>query len=255
MKNHLYILLLVASSTLLLASCSEDNTSYETPNTSTTPLNDNLISQNNFTILFNPVNPEYYDSEENTFTAVTSEVSVQIGDNNNQLITGNRVIYFRTEWGLIDPSCITKDGGCSVTWRSGSPDTAPGDLINTIVAYSHGGQESYGDLNGNGIFDDGDTFGDDLYADLEEPYINVDETGFTNTNGGWVSTYTTGDIIIDTINGVDLTGVDAIHNDADGLFNGPNCAHTTLCSTTRSTVTVWEDGSQSLLKPVPPPAP
>ena len=246
MNNHLNVLLFVAS-TLLLASCSEDNKSFETPNTSGTPLNDNLISQNNFTLRFDPVDPKFYDPVTGIYTSVTSEVSVQIGDNKNQLITGSRVINFRTEWGLIDPSCTTDESGtCSVTWRSSSPSTAPKDLFNTITAFSHGGQESYADINGNGRFDDGDTFGDDLYADVDEPFVNIDGSGFTNSNGGYVSTFTTGDIIIDTINGVDLTGADTIHNAGDGLFNGPDCAHSTLCSPTRSTVTVWADASQLL---------
>jgi len=238
--------LLIASSSLFLAGCSEDNSSFETPNTSGTPANDSPVSQNNFTLLFSPVNPQFLDPATGTFTAVTSEVSVQIGDNDNQVVTGSRVINFRTEWGLIDPSCTTVDGTCSVTWRSGSPDSMPANLFNTIVAYSVGGQESFGDLNGNGIFDDGDAFNTAVYADVEEPYINVDESGFINTNNGFVSTFTSGDIIIDTINGVDLTGANATHDAGDGLFNGPNCAHSSLCSTTQSTITVWEDGTQVL---------
>jgi len=229
---------LLASSTLFIAGCSDNNSSYETPNLSTTPSNDNLISQNNFTLLFSDPTPQYYDPTTGDYTAVTTEVSVQIGDNNNQLITGNRVIRFRTEWGLIDPSCTTEGGGCSVTWRSGSPDTMPANFLNTVIAYSVGGQESYADLNGNGLFDDGDTFNTDTYADVEEPFINVDES-----DNGVSSTFTAGDIIIDTINGVDLTGVNNQHDAGDGFFNGPNCAHTTLCSTTMATVTVWEDGT------------
>ena len=239
-NRFIKIMALVASSAIFVSGCGDTST-FETPNTSTTPTNNNLISQNNFTILFSPVNPAFVDPTTGDYTAVTADVSVQIGDNNNQLITGGRVINFRTEWGLIDPSCTTEDGGCSVTWRSGSPDTMPADWLNTIIAYSNDGQESYADLNGNGIFDDGDTFGNDTYADVEEPYINADES-----NNGFVSTFTTGDIVIDTINGVDLTGANTTHDNGDGLFNGPNCAHSTLCSTTRSTVTVWEDGTQLL---------
>ena len=232
---------LISSSVLMLTGCG-DNSSFETPaKNGETPSNNKPVSQNNFTILFSPTNPKFFDPAKRTYTAVTAEVSVQIGDNNNQLITGSRIIHFRTEWGLIDPSCTTKDGGCKVTWRSGSPDTMPADFLNTIVAYSDGGQESYADINGNGIFDDGDTFATSTYSDLQEPFINVDES-----DNGFTSTFTTGDIIIDTVNGRDLTGTNTSHDSGDGLFNGPNCAHSTLCSTTRSTVTVWEDGTQLL---------
>jgi hypothetical protein len=243
MNNRFLIIApLLASSSFFLAGCSEDNSSFETPNTSGTPTNDNLISQNNFTILADPVDPGYLDPATGNYTAVTSVISVQIGDNNNQLITGPRLIQFRTEWGLIDPSCTTtEEGSCSVTWRSGSPDTMPANLRNSIVAYSVGGQESFGDINGNGIFDDGDIFNTVVYADVEEPFVNVDES-----NNGTNITFTTGDIVIDTINGLDPTGVNTTHDSGDGLFNGPNCAHSTLCSTTQATVTVWEGFSQLL---------
>jgi len=240
-NRFLIITTLLASSTLFMAGCSEDNSSYETPNQSDTPTNDNPISQNNFTILFSDPTPNYYDPSTGDLSSVTSDVTVQIGDNNNQLITGSRVIYFRTEWGLIDPSCTTEDGECSVTWRSGSPDTMPADFKNTIVAYSNGGQESYADVNGNGIFDDDDTFNTPSYADIEEPFINIDES--YDASG---PTFTAGDIIIDTINGLDPTGTNTKHDSGDGYFNGPNCAHSTLCSPTLSFVTVWEGGTQLL---------
>ena len=230
----------IICSALFATGCSEDNDSFLTENTGT-PANNNLISQNNFTLLFSPIDPKFFDPATGNFTAVTVEVSVQIGDNNNQLITGSRVINFRTEWGLIDPRCTTQDGTCSVTWRSGSPDTMPSNFLNTIIAYSNGGQESYADINGNGLFDDGDTFNTTVYTDIEEPFINSDESF-----SGGLPSFTAGDIIIDTINGVDLTGTNTKHDNGDGLFNGPNCAHSTLCSTTQSTITVWEAGAQLL---------
>ena len=240
-NRFINIFSIIASCTLFAVGCSENNSSFETPNTSDTPTNDGLISQNNFTILFSEPTPTFYDPASKSYSAVTSDISVQIGDNNNQLITGSRTIFFRTEWGLIDPSCVTENGGCSVTWRSGSPDTMPADFFNAIVAYSTTGQESFGDVNGNGRFDDGDIFNTDIYSDVEEPFINVDGS-FTYINNVYQDTYTDGDIIIDTINGVDLTGANAKHDDGDTLFNGPNCSHTLLCSTTRTIITVWESG-------------
>lgn len=232
--NHRFfnILTLVASCALFATACGEDTSSFETPNTSNTPTNDNTISQKNFTLLCSPCDPTYFDLATNSYTAVTSEISVQIGDNDNRVITGARTIFFRTEWGLIDPSCTTEDGGCSVTWRSGSPDDMPADFRNNIIAYSPNGQETFLDLDGNGLFNDGDTF-----EDLEEPYLDINESGV----------FELGDLIIDTINGIDLTGADTSHNIGDGLYNGPNCAHTSLCSTTLASITVWEDGTLWLI--------
>jgi hypothetical protein len=99
----------------------------------------------------------------------------------------------------------------------------PADVLNTIVAYS-AGEETFNDLNGNGVFDDADTF-DVINDDIEEPYIDA------NSNG----VFDTGEQIIDT-NG------DGVHNLGDTFFNGVGCTHSTLCSTTRS-VTVWEGGA------------
>lgn len=216
---------------LLIAGCSEDNSTFESSPTGTTPTNEGVISQKNFTILFGLPRPQYFDIIGNSFSSVTSSVEVQIGDNDNRVITGERTINFRTEWGLIDPSCTTVDGRCEVTWRSGSPDDMPTNFLNNILAYSAEGQESFLDINGNGLFDDGDTF-----EDLEEPYIDIGDNGV----------FDTGDIIVDTINGIDLTGADETHNIVDGLYNGPNCSHTSLCSTVLSTSTVWESGSLRL---------
>ncbi|HFD32890.1 MAG TPA: hypothetical protein ENJ28_09330 [Gammaproteobacteria bacterium] len=231
MNNRFFtIACMIASSALFIAGCSESNSAFETPNTSDTPLNDGLIAQNNFTLTLTPSSPKYVDLTTGDFTAVTSEVSVQIGDNNNQLITGSRTIQFRTEWGLIDPSCVTEEGTCSVTWRSGSPDDMPSNAQNTILAYSTIGQESFKDFDDNGLFNDGDEF-----TDVEEPFINLNE----NLDGSGIPIFDTGELVIDTINGVDITGANNQHDAADGLYNGPNCSHSSLCSTTTVTSTVW----------------
>ena len=229
-NRFIKIMALVASSAIFASGCGDTST-FETPNTSGTATNNNVISQKNFTILFSPVDVKYADLVNGGYTAVTAEISVQIGDNNNQLITANRTIFFRTEWGLIEESCITEDGGCSVTWRSGSPDEMPANFLNNIVAYSSNGQETFLDINGNGLFDDGDSF-----DDLDEPFIDINESGV----------FDLGDLIIDTINGRDLTGADTTHNNGDGLYNGPNCSHSSLCSTTLTTATVWRNGSLGL---------
>jgi hypothetical protein len=229
-NRYIKMMALVASSVIFVSGCG-DNSTFETPSAAGTFSNDGIISQKNFILLFSPLAPKFYDVVNNTFTEVTSEISVRIGDNDNRLITGNRTIFFRSEWGLIDPSCTTVDGTCSVTWTSGEPFNMPADLKANILVFSSNGQESFTDINGNGLFDDGDSF-----EDLEEPYVDVDKN----------SNFTPGDLIEDTINGLDLTGQDLQHNAADGLYNGPNCSHSTLCSTVLTTATVWSSGSLTL---------
>lgn len=236
-NRFISITVLVASSAILITGCG-DNSSFETPNTTAVTTNDGLIAQNNFTLSLSPDKPKYVvDLTQGDFIAVTSEISVRIGDNNNQLITGSHTIQFRTEWGLIDPSCTTVDGSCSVTWRSGSPDNMPLNLQNTVLAYATGGQESFKDFDGNGLFNDGDEF-----SDIDEPFINSNENQDADGN----PVFDTGELIIDTINGVDITGANTEHDTMDGFYNGPNCAHSSLCSTTTATSTVWASAALDL---------
>ncbi|HFD32891.1 MAG TPA: hypothetical protein ENJ28_09335 [Gammaproteobacteria bacterium] len=231
MNNRILAISLVASSAVLIAGCG-DNSAFETPTAPTdTPLNNGLISQKNLTLLFSETKPKFFDATTGEFTPVTSEISVQIGDNKNQLITGSHTINFKTEWGLIDPTCVTENGTCSVTWRSGSSTDMPANFLNNVLAYSINGQESFIDIDGDSFFSDGDTF-----EDLEEPYIDANENGV----------FDAGDFVVDVKNAVDLSGTNNLHDMIDGLYNGPNCTHSTLCSSSIKTSAVWESGSLEL---------
>ncbi len=108
----------------------------------------------------------------------------------------------------------------------------------TIVAYTIG-EESFPDENGNGIYDDADG---NQFDDLEEPYIDADES----------NSFTTGDIIIDVINAFDATGANGIHDVSDSFFNGAGCTHTSLCSTTVITNgTIWDSNTLTINGPPP----
>lgn len=226
----LTIILLIVSGSLFVTGCG-DTSSFEASSTSGTLVNDGLISQKNLTLLFSETKPKFLDVTTGEITPVTSTVSVQIGDNKNQLITDSHTIHFKTEWGLIEPSCVTVNGGCSVNWESGSFTDMPANFLSRVLAYSLNGQETFTDIDGNGSFNDGDTF-----EDLVEPFIDTNESG----------DFDSGDFIVDVVNGIDLTGSNNQHDTIDGLYNGPNCTHSSLCSTTLKTSTVWESGSFDL---------
>lgn len=186
--------------------------------------NSGVIAQKNFSILVSDVAPVVIDPATNTFTKTDITVTAYIGDRNNQTLTDSHTIRFFSEYGLIEPTCTTEDGFCTVTWSAiKRPDAGgPGsDLVVTIVAVTSG-EESFLDTNGNGLFDDGDTFS--VTHDLEEPFIDADES----------NSFSTGDIIIDAISTNDTTGRNAVHDAADGFFNGSGCTHTTLCGTRTS---------------------
>ena len=221
---------LLASSAIFISGC-DDTSSFETPNTNTdTTLNSGVISQKNFTILSSDLTPSIFaDPALDTFTFTELDITVRIGDRNNQVLTDAHTVYFKTEWGLIQPSCVTENGTCSVTWQTSSGDTAPNDHKNTIMAYSIG-EESFTDVNGDAIFDDNDN-ATPSFSDIEEPFVD------SNRN----RMYDAGEPITDVVNGNDATGENGEHDFGDTFFNGNGCTHTSLCSENFKTISVWDD--------------
>ncbi len=226
-NRFIKIISLVASSAIFASGCG-DTSSLETPNTNIdTTLNSGVISQNNFTILSSDLTPSIFaDPASNTFTFTELDITVRIGDRNNQVLTDAHTVFFKTEWGLIQPSCVTENGTCSVTWQTSSGDEAPDDHKNTIMAYSIG-EESFTDTNGDAIFDDSDS----IFADQEEPYVD------SNRN----LMYDTGEPVKDVVNGNDPTGTNGEHDFGDSFFNGNGCTHASLCSESVKTIYVWDD--------------
>jgi hypothetical protein len=229
---------LIASSLLIITGCSEDTSAFETPNTSETPTNSGVVSQKNFIVESSDGFPPVIDLATNTFTAQTVDIIVTIGDLNNQILTDEHVVFFKTEWGLIEPSCITKDGECSVTWKTSKSENVPASLTSVITAWTTG-EESFTDSNGNGKFDDADT----AFEDLEEPFLDINLDGVFDGAGG--------DEIIDVINGNDLTGTNGVHDIGDTFLNSPSCTHASLCG--RTTTFIWN--STFLVLTGPPVAP
>lgn len=131
---------------------------------------DNLVistgvtDQNSFTVYADILNPEglSWNGEE-------VEVFVIASDHFNNPVPDGSSVYFMTEGGQIDPECMTKNGQCSVKWRSAQP--RPADARVSILATMLG-EESFFDSNGNGIQD-----GDDGFDDIGEAYLDVNENG------------------------------------------------------------------------------
>jgi hypothetical protein len=225
-NRFISIMPLIASSAFLVSGCG-DTSSYETPNTSGEITNSGTISQKNFSLLTADIYPAVIDGTTGDFTKTDVELTVFIGDRNNQALTDAHTVYFEPEYGLVNPpSCVTAEGFCSVTWSAiKRPEVnGPGsDGFVTITAYSTG-EEGFTDTNGNGVYDDDDDVGVAAFDDLEEPYVDVDES-----NG-----YTAGDKIIDVVSSKDLTGANGIHDDPDRVFNGLGCTHSSLCGTATS---------------------
>ncbi len=226
MNNRLiHTFLFFIASSVLLSGCSEDNDSF-TQSGAADSANSGVISSDNFTILSSELTPNIFaDPNTSTFTFKELTITVRIGDRNKIRLTDAHTVFFKTEWGLIERSCVTVDGTCSVVWQTSSGDTAPTDHNNTILAYAIG-EESFTDVNGNGSFDDGDNF-TPSFTDIEEPYVD------SNRN----RIHDLGEDIAD----VDSAGTPGEHDFGDGFFNGNGCTHSSLCSTTKKTIFVWDD--------------
>lgn len=106
-------------------------------------------------------------------------VSVLAADRYNNPVPDGTAIAFTTEGGAIQGSCNTSDGGCSVEWTSQNPrpvsygaaDNGPRAGRSTILATAIG-EESYTDLDGDGLFDTSESF-----VDLAEPFVDVNSDG------------------------------------------------------------------------------
>ena len=222
---------LIASSTLFATGCG-DNSSFETPNTSGASKNSGVVSQKNISLLAEDPQPEIFD-DTGAATDTTLVMTVKIGDRNNQLLTDEHTVYFATEWGLIEPSCVTKNGTCNVNWQTSfGPSTVPSDHQVTITAYTLG-EEQFSDTNSNGELDDNDgplPGSADLFIDRVEPFVDADRT-----DGPFNSL----DTLIDVMNGNEL-GANGEHDEGDGFLNSENCTHSSMCSTTQL-IYIWDD--------------
>jgi len=241
--NNRFLTIILLTSSMYIAGCSDDNSSYETPKVAgedDLPENTGIVSQKNLSIAASEPQPPVYDPDTGIFSEEEVNITVKVGDISNQLLTDSHTIYFATEWGLITPSCITVSGECSVKWQTSSFANIPGDLLTTVTAWTTG-EETFSDTNGNKIFDDGDI--GSVFIDIEEPYVDANMDGAFNN----------GDTLIDVVNGNDLTGMNGVHDIGDTFLNSPNCTHSSLCSSVAPTTFIWVDMDLFMLKPEPPP--
>ncbi|MEP1469921.1 MAG: hypothetical protein ABJK20_16965 [Halieaceae bacterium] len=138
------------------------------------------------------------------FDGRTAELTVRLADKFNNPVADGTSAVFTTEYGSIDTSCVTVNGGCSVTWTSqnprlpvfnqdlvrdiGDPDydclshngtfgACPDDLgpirgLRTTILVTVVGEEYFVDSNGNGLYDEGEPF-----DNLPEAFVDHNEDG------------------------------------------------------------------------------
>ncbi len=149
---------------------------------------------------------------------ITTLLTARLGDRFQNPVPDGTAVTFTAEGGNVQSQCTTattatEGGVCSVNFRSSEPRPADGRV--TILAKAIG-EESFVDANGNGAFDNGETF-----TDSSEPFRDDNEN----------NAYNAGEDFFDFNN-------NQTRNGPDGLFNGVLCNDTSgRCGTasTRST--------------------
>lgn len=164
-----------------------------------------LAADNHFNIALSIHNPMAFHQINFQQTEVVVAVTDKSG---NPVVDGTVVNFVSEEGGSVTSSCVTSRGTCDIQW---TPDgrTPPDGRAQVFATVK--GTEDFIDINGNKIFDDGDEFPQEF--DLGEPYSDNDDNG----------AYDLGEHFVDS-NGNGLRDV------GDGLWNGLNCNHSTLCA-------------------------
>jgi hypothetical protein len=142
--------------------------------------------------------------EAYTLDGTEVEVTARLADRYNNPVPDGTAVTFTAEGGNILGSCTTEttdtqSGVCSVTWTSSNPRPSTGR--STILATAIG-EESFVDINSNGIFD-----GSDTWSDLAEAFRDDNEN----------DVYDLGELFVD----FDGSGTFTVE---DGQFNGLLCA-------------------------------
>jgi hypothetical protein len=145
-----------------------------------------------------------------TVNGTTNEVTIRLADRNNNPVPDGTAATISTEGGVVTGSCATttiekQSGLCVVEWVSSNPrpaDLSPSSPAGRSTIYMNTlGEESFADVDGNGFFNDGDTF-----TDLSEPFRDDNENSLRDPS----------EPFFDFNN-------DGIYSAGDGLFSGLLC--------------------------------
>jgi len=178
-------------------------------------INTGLPEQRSLTIAASILNPE-----ADGFNGEQSTITTWLADNFNNPVPDGTTVNFTTEGGVIEPSCNTVNGSCSVVWTSAEPRVS--DHRVTILATALG-HESFFDTNGNNSFDDND--GTSIIEQAVSAgfgRITPQSSGFIDMSEAWRddnenNTHETGEVFLDFNNNNSF-------DSEDSLFNGPQCS-------------------------------
>lgn len=188
-------------------------------------VNTGLPDQNSFTLSASNLNPEAYDISGQTVSIVA-----RLADTFNNPAPDGTAVSFTTEGGIIEPSCTTNAGTCSVTWTSANPRTPDHRITLLATAIGH---ETLFDANGNNVYDDTDGPAIIDGTDNGLSTSQYGSTGFVDYSEAWRDDNANGvrdpaEIFLDFNNNGTFDNSDD-GDGPDGLFNGPQCISDSAC--------------------------
>ena len=208
------------------ASVRDANGGLVTTQSNTIAVTTGLPNQQGFSF-----NPDIFNIEAVEFNGVTANLTARLTDTFN-----NTLVNFTTEGGVVESNCLTSADVCSVVWTSAQPRPANASI--TVLATSMG-HETLFDSNGNNIFDTADGgpiedafntqsgFRTDVY--VQTGFIDHSEAWWDDNENGQLDN---GELFLDYNN-------NQAFDEADGLFNGPQCQSAELCGQgTAATISV-----------------
>ena len=104
-----------------------------------------IPSQSAFSLAATKLNPEFWDVDGNT-----TVITVFLADHFDNPVPDGTVVNFTSGGGTIVGSCSTTNSTCNVTLTGTNPRPADGRAV--VLAYAIG-EESFTDLNANGVAD------------------------------------------------------------------------------------------------------
>jgi hypothetical protein len=168
------------------------------------PVSTGIPDQDSFSLAVSTFNVEGWD-----LSGIEATLTVRLADAFNNPAPDGTAVSFYAEGGAIDPNCLTSNGNCSVIWRSQNPRPVNGRV--TILATSVG-EESFPDLNSNGVFDEPEFSAFQGLNVAGQPYDLAEAFVDYNENG-----------LLDGVEPYIDANLNNLHDSADGHYNGSRC--------------------------------
>lgn len=157
-----------------------------------------LPDQKSFSLSAEKFNPEAWGID-----GVAVNVTIRAADHFNNPAPDGTTVSFRTNGGVIDPTCSTKNGVCSVEWRSQNPRPVNGRAIILATAL---GEESFIDANGSGRYESAADIFNPATDDMPEAFLDVNENKIRDFDEEFLD-----------------YNQDLLYTDGNGIYNGTLC--------------------------------